>query len=465
MDSQIEIEERWQWFIAQEEKNRDTIVVRKEYVDITQDLNAGILLSQIIYWLLPSKHEKIGTKLRISKDGKKWLAKRREDWWEEIRLSPKQYDRAIKILKELGIIDVNVFKFDGNPTTHIYVNKDTFLYKLQNTNKKEEKPISPKGNIDIDQRGITKLTKGELPLTETTNIDYRQVKSKDFTTEIENDFGETEKTNGLLEPNKPLVSNSALIRSMAKSLEPKKYNCPKTIKPYIDYWIEKTGKKYRKDTTYKADCLTLKDAVLGKLLNEKNTPAVDPKYYGCKLALDVWQTAVDRFALMRNNADYFPKNKKNILHISVKSFFYNGWSEIGSKSYFMHCLENKPTLLTQLSKQKRAESTIASDPNPTATNILIDRCTSVFDWDFTNGNRSLAVQAVQKLNTFFENEKPKLMHFDLFYGDFNRRAGVLVKMLEAYESPERPAQPSYLVSDLTYTRFLPEYLRETDSYL
>ena len=44
-----------QEFIAWEQVSRDTIDVKRCYVDIAGDLVAGILLSQIVYWHLPDK--------------------------------------------------------------------------------------------------------------------------------------------------------------------------------------------------------------------------------------------------------------------------------------------------------------------------------------------------------------------------------------------------------------------------
>ncbi|MGR5866411.1 hypothetical protein ACT7DZ_28635 [Bacillus cereus] len=73
---------------------RNGFTVRHAYVDITGDLIAGILLGQIVYWYLPNEQGK--SKLKVKKNGEFWLAKSREDWGDEIRITPKQYDRAIK---------------------------------------------------------------------------------------------------------------------------------------------------------------------------------------------------------------------------------------------------------------------------------------------------------------------------------------------------------------------------------
>jgi len=112
-------------FYKWEEASRDTVDFKKIYVDIAGDLIAGLLLSQIIYWHLPSNEGK--SKLRIEKEGKTWLAKNRTDWWDEVRITPKQFDRAAGLLKEKGIIETKLFKFNGAPAVHIYLNEKKFL--------------------------------------------------------------------------------------------------------------------------------------------------------------------------------------------------------------------------------------------------------------------------------------------------------------------------------------------------
>ena len=170
-------------FLFWEGSSRDTIDFKKIYVDIAEDLISGLLLSQIIYWHLPSK-ETGKTKLRIFKDGQYWLAKERGDWYDEIRISVKQYDRAIKILERKGIVELQKFKFDGMPTIHIRLIWENFLFLMENLKKNEVNPYSPMG---IPQTVIPKLPKGEegnfpngnsgvderaILLTENTDIDY-----------------------------------------------------------------------------------------------------------------------------------------------------------------------------------------------------------------------------------------------------------------------------------------------------
>lgn len=42
-------------FLLWEMRSRDCIKVKRCYIDVAQDLEAGVLLSQIIYWHLPDK--------------------------------------------------------------------------------------------------------------------------------------------------------------------------------------------------------------------------------------------------------------------------------------------------------------------------------------------------------------------------------------------------------------------------
>ncbi|NBI28627.1 hypothetical protein [Chengkuizengella marina] len=141
----MEIEGQIKQFIQWEKATRDTIDVKKIYIDIVEDLVAGVLLSQIVYWHLPSNNKSEDTeksKLRIKKEDSLWLAKGREDWWSECRIKPRQYDTAIEKMVKLGIIEKKRFKFNGSPTTHIRIIWDKFLKvfveKLQDFDENEE---------------------------------------------------------------------------------------------------------------------------------------------------------------------------------------------------------------------------------------------------------------------------------------------------------------------------------------
>lgn len=116
-------------FLAWEAHSRDTLKIKRCYVDVVGgDLIAGILLSQIIYWHLPDDSGQ--SRLKIERDGHKWLAKKRLDWWNECRITPKQFDSAIRLLESKHLIKTTIYKFDNSPTKHIRVDWENFLSAL-----------------------------------------------------------------------------------------------------------------------------------------------------------------------------------------------------------------------------------------------------------------------------------------------------------------------------------------------
>lgn len=134
--------------IRWEKTARDTIDVKRCYVDIAGDLIAGILLSQIIYWFLPTKNGL--SKIRLKKNGIECLAKHRSDWWNECRITPKQYDRAMTCLVKKGLVTVTNSMFDAKRTPFISVNWDVVTTELDNQYRANGS--SHIVDIGIDQR-------------------------------------------------------------------------------------------------------------------------------------------------------------------------------------------------------------------------------------------------------------------------------------------------------------------------
>jgi hypothetical protein len=173
-------------FLRWEDADRDVIKVKRLYIDITEDLVAGILLSQIVYWHLPSQRSG-QPKLKVQKDGKLWLAKGRGDWWNECRITPKQFDRAINLLAEKGIVEKKAFKFDGSPTIHVRLISEALMHYI-------EQQMGEQGEMEVDERGKTELagdTSKNLPKRENGNypkgkiqIDQRVKSLTETTTEI-----------------------------------------------------------------------------------------------------------------------------------------------------------------------------------------------------------------------------------------------------------------------------------------
>lgn len=110
--------------IIVEHTSSKKITIKTIYIDITGNLNAGILLSKIVDF-------NIDRTALIKRDNKLWLAKNRNDWKEEAYLTEYQYDTAIKILKKMGVVQTKIFKLRGAPLTHTHLNKETLLDLIQ----------------------------------------------------------------------------------------------------------------------------------------------------------------------------------------------------------------------------------------------------------------------------------------------------------------------------------------------
>lgn len=157
-------------FLHWEQASRDTIDFKKSYVDMAGDLIAGLVLSQIVYWHLPG--EKGTTRLKVTHDNQLWLAKARNDWYNEVRVSPKQLDRALKVLVERHLIITALYHYNGVPTKHIRINWSMFIENFNHLilpKGKNGKPsILPKGKNAFSPKGKNHIPQRVKSLTEST---------------------------------------------------------------------------------------------------------------------------------------------------------------------------------------------------------------------------------------------------------------------------------------------------------
>lgn len=142
-------------FLNWEEADYDSIKVKRIYIDIAEDLVAGILLSQIVYWYLPSKRNG-NAKLRVKKGDELWLAKGRDDWWDECRITSRQFDRAINILVDKGIVEKKLFRFNGSPMVHVRLIPDNLMEHINAILNAEKQQ-----GMDFNETVKSNLTKSE----------------------------------------------------------------------------------------------------------------------------------------------------------------------------------------------------------------------------------------------------------------------------------------------------------------
>lgn len=107
--------------LEQQERKRSSILgnyfmLNLNYVDMTGDIIAGMLLSQIVEYMRPDRNL---SHIQRMIEGRLWLVLRREDWYPLCRITPKQFDRASNLLVQQDIIAKRVLKFNDNTTIHI----------------------------------------------------------------------------------------------------------------------------------------------------------------------------------------------------------------------------------------------------------------------------------------------------------------------------------------------------------
>lgn len=152
-----------------------------KYIDIAGGLIEGTLLSRILYWFTEDKNGK--KKVRIFKDGHYWIAKQRKDWQDEIRITERQYDKAIKELKNRGFVELAKYKFNSMPTVHIRpvwknINKAVEAWEKELENQiiseyEEEYGNNTKCNSQgNDIKCNSGNTEEGIPLTLPTNTTY-----------------------------------------------------------------------------------------------------------------------------------------------------------------------------------------------------------------------------------------------------------------------------------------------------
>ena len=442
----------WDNFIEWEQKSRDVLIVKKEYIDIVGDLNTGILLDQIIYWHLPSKRSK--TRLRVSKDGEYWLAKKRHDWWDEIRLSEKQYDRSVNILKEANIVETKVFKFGGVPVVHIKLNKEILLGLLsKKEDKKEEKPNeedeAENGNSPMGKNGIGYSPMGKMEITQTgKSIEHRlqtkttNIESKDSNIILQKQNSKKEysidfqENNAELSPKqndsigclntqpqyKPIIkaSMSTTIRekSLAHQKVPRKAvkgKPHKILKANEPYWEIMRNSKFKPPQRPSCGIFKNVDAVITKLREGtffKDYPDLE-HMVGRKITTEDFQRFFDNFTLAAFSPIHLPTN------ISIKNSYqkwYLTWMVYNTttqRSAFASYLDTPPKKIQSAQSMK--------DPNPNYTDYIIKQCNKVFGWDLGNGDRATAIKCATRLPTFYETNKHKILLYDIHYKFINQQ--------------------------------------------
>jgi hypothetical protein len=113
------------------------LTIPRVFIDYTGNISSALLLGQLIYW------SERTTRL----DGYIW--KSYKEWEEELSLSKYQVCKAVKVLKNLGILKTVVRKAEGSPTVHYKLDEVEFsksIVKFLNNRKSNNSTIESAKN-------------------------------------------------------------------------------------------------------------------------------------------------------------------------------------------------------------------------------------------------------------------------------------------------------------------------------
>lgn len=155
-----------------EKKNR-TVAFTGRYVDLVGgNHKAALLLSQIIYWFLPDANGQ--PKLHVKRNGKYWLCKHRNGWWDDLRINKDQYDDLVRILERLGFVERRVILFSNKTTSAISLNVKYLFKKIQEIEARQaalQNDQSEDTEVEMAESGLDEIDETEADETVETGLD------------------------------------------------------------------------------------------------------------------------------------------------------------------------------------------------------------------------------------------------------------------------------------------------------
>lgn len=141
-----------------------------------KNLAARYLLSQILFWSQYGENGK--PRAGIVRDGHRWIFKHLYQWAIDLELTLNQVTHAFKILKQLGLIITDRFRFAGNVTLAVRLNFPRwiqvfgrFLADKLVPPLTEDRNLEPAHNHDSGKNTESILENSQIPYTESTYID------------------------------------------------------------------------------------------------------------------------------------------------------------------------------------------------------------------------------------------------------------------------------------------------------
>jgi hypothetical protein len=111
----------------------EKICFKKIFADITNDIGSAIVLSEIVRYYIED------LEFPVEKDGRYWITKTSEEWWESCRMHADEVTKALINLGLEGLIFSKFITIKSGSTKCVRLNMGTFLEVLKEAETRTKK--------------------------------------------------------------------------------------------------------------------------------------------------------------------------------------------------------------------------------------------------------------------------------------------------------------------------------------
>ncbi len=164
----------------------NNLTVNKILIKLCESFETAALLTQIVYWF--GEGQDGNSRVRFRHKERLCLIKKRTDWESECCLSPRQYDYAIKKLKTLGFVTVEIHKSplaDNDTASFIFLNQEKLSQEMFKYFKSVD---SSRRFANLENPGFAKLA-NPIGITKSANPTYSTYTTSENTLMSDEDIG------------------------------------------------------------------------------------------------------------------------------------------------------------------------------------------------------------------------------------------------------------------------------------
>lgn len=146
----------WREYLADAEASTRGVFVPRTFIEVAGDsLLSGLALAQIVYWHSPGADGRIRLRVKaihpIDGDLRYVWAQSYPDWHKNVGFKEAAITAALNRLEKLGLVALDVLRFNASPTKHIWLNRDLFAQRFHDVRQKRMQEILDRGRSEQDR--------------------------------------------------------------------------------------------------------------------------------------------------------------------------------------------------------------------------------------------------------------------------------------------------------------------------